>query len=362
MQGLPDVREVYGPTIEGRQEVRILIDPEVARRLDVSPRQVADTVGFAFRGQQLRRFQGQRGEIEVLLGLPETAQPGIAALADLPIPRDDADTVPLSALSTIEQTRTPPAIVRIDRKTTSWVTVEFDDEAVTTDQARERVQDAMAGVTLPEGYAWDWGQQHRDDDEALGVMFGGLGISLCVVLLMMAALFESFTQPLAILITLPLAFFGSFWMLWLLGFILDPIVIIGLIILVGIVVNNGIVMVDRVNALRRSGRSRQQALIEGCGDRLRPVLMTAITTVFGLAPLTMSQFTVAGVYIDSMAVAMMGGLISSTIFTLIALPVWYTTIEDLGRLFVGVLPSRAVPSRLRTPRTAVMVGPGGEGN
>ena len=189
-------------------------------------------------------------------------------------------------------------------------------------------------------------------------MFGGLGISLCVVLLMMAALFESFTQPLAILITLPLAFFGSFWMLWLLGFILDPIVIIGLIILVGIVVNNGIVMVDHVNALRRSGRPRQQALIEGCGDRLRPVLMTAITTVFGLAPLTMSQFTVAGVYIDSMAVAMMGGLISSTVFTLIALPVWYTTIEDLGQLLAGLLPTRVVPSRLHVPRASVIVGTG----
>jgi len=356
MQGLEDVREVYGPTIEGRQEVRILIDPEVARRLDISPRHIADTVGFAFRGQQLRRFQGKQGEIEVLLGLPETEQPGVAALADLPIPRESGDTVPLSAVSHIEQTRTPPGIVRIDRKTTSWITIEFDEEALTTEQAQERVSNAMVGVVLPEGYAWDWGRQHHDDDEALGVMFGGLGISLCVVLLMMAALFESFTQPLAILITLPLAFFGAFWSLWMLGFILDPIVIIGLIILVGIVVNNGIVMVDHVNALRKSGRSRQEALIEGCGDRLRPVLMTAITTVCGLAPLTMSQFTVAGVYIDSMAVAMMGGLISSTVFTLIALPVWYTTIEDLGQLLAGLLPTRAVPARLHVPRASVIVG------
>jgi len=360
MQGLPDVREVYGPTIEGRKEVRIVIDPEVAGRLGISPRHVADAVGFAFRGQQLRRFQGTHGEVEVLLGLPETEQPGIAALADLPIPRQGGDTVPLSAVSEIEQTRTPPGIVRIDRKTTSWITIEFDKEAFTTEQALEQVSNAMAGVTLPEGYAWDWGKQHRDEDEALGVMFGGLGISLCVVLLMMAALFESFTQPLAILITLPLAFFGAFWSLWLLGFILDPIVIIGLIILVGIVVNNGIVMVDHVNALRQAGRSRKEALIEGCGDRLRPVLMAAITTVFGLAPLTMSQFTVAGVYIDSMAVAMMGGLISSTVFTLIALPVWYTAIEDLGQLLAGLLPNRAIPTGLHVPTASVIVGTGSD--
>jgi HAE1 family hydrophobic/amphiphilic exporter-1 len=110
------------------------------------------------------------------------------------------------------------------------------------------------------------------------------------------------------------------------------------IILVGLVVNNGIVMVDHVNTLRREGKERIEALVEGSGDRLRPVLMTVITTVVGLTPLALSEFTVAGVYIQSMAVAMIGGLISSSIFTLIALPVWYTTVEDLGAIVLGLLP------------------------
>jgi HAE1 family hydrophobic/amphiphilic exporter-1 len=89
-------------------------------------------------------------------------------------------------------------------------------------------------------------------------------------------------------------------------------------------------------------------------------MMAAITTVFGLAPLTMSQFTVAGVYIDSMAVAMMGGLISSTVFTLIALPVWYTAIEDLGQLLAGLLPNRAIPTGLHVPTASVIVGAGSD--
>ncbi len=113
---------------------------------------------------------------------------------------------------------------------------------------------------------------------------------------------------------------------------------IGVIILVGVVVNNGIVMVDHVNTLRREGHERSHALVEGCGDRLRPVLMTVITTVVGLLPLSLSEFTVAGVYIQSMAVAMIGGLISSTIFTLIALPVWYTAVEDLFAMLLGLFP------------------------
>ena len=154
--------------------------------------------------------------------------------------------------------------------------------------------------------------------------------SVLAVILLMAALFESFTQPSAILITLMLAFFGAFWSLWIFGYELNPIAFMGIIILIGIVVNNGIVLVDHVNSLRLAGTERRKALIEGCGDRLRPVVMTAITTIFGLLPLALARATVAGAYIDSIAVAVIGGLATSTLFTLLALPVWYTTIEDLG--------------------------------
>jgi HAE1 family hydrophobic/amphiphilic exporter-1 len=180
-------------------------------------------------------------------------------------------------------------------------------------------------------------------------MLWGVIISICVVLLLMAALFESFSQPLAILITLPLALFGAFWTLWLAGFVFEILAFIGVIILIGVVVNNGIVMVDHVNNLRRESKGRTDALIEGCGDRLRPVLMTVITTVVGLIPLAFSQFTVAGVYVQSMAVAMIGGLISSTIFTLIALPVWYTAVEDFFATMLGLLPAslRRTASRRR---------------
>jgi HAE1 family hydrophobic/amphiphilic exporter-1 len=213
----------------------------------------------------------------------------------------------------------------------------------------------------------------RREDEGLQAMGFGILMSLVVVVLLMAALFESISQPLAILITLPLGFFGAGWSLWLCGFKLDVLALIGVIILIGLVVNNGIVMVVHVNALRRQGLTREAALVEGCGDRLRPVLMTAITTVCGLVPLALSpvlrsmawatlgielsQFTVAGVYIESMAVALMGGLVSSTLFTLVALPVWYTTIEDLGALLAGLVArGSGAGGRLRWPRGGVLAG------
>ena len=338
--GLPHVTEVWGPTISGRQELRVRIDPERARAAGLTPERIANAIAFTFRGQQLRRYPGPNGELEMLLGLHETEKPGVAALIDLPIPARDGRTVALQSIAEIERGRTPNHISRSQRRTTQRVTVQYDEEATTNAEVRELMAAQMAHVVLPEGYRWDWGERQHQDDEALGIMLTGVLISMTVVVLLMMALFESITQPLAILITLPLALVGAFWGLWAFGYVFEVLAFIGVIILIGVVVNNGIVMVDHVNALRRQGKDRETAVVEGCGDRIRPVLMTVITTVVGLTPLAISGFTVAGVYIQSLGVAMICGLISSTVFTLIGLPVWYSAVEDFGAVIAGLFPRR----------------------
>jgi HAE1 family hydrophobic/amphiphilic exporter-1 len=354
MRGLDHLEEIWGPTIQGTKELRLMVDADTAHRLDVSPQAIADAVGFAFRGRRLRRFQGVNGEVEMVMGLPEEAQPGIDALADLPIQSRSGRIVPLSSVAEITVARTPERIRREDRQTTSWVTAQFEKEALTTEEAKKLVEERMEGYTVPEGYSWDWGDWGHDRDEALGTMTRGVVMSLVAVILLMAALFESFTQPFAILITLMLAFFGAFWSLWLGGYDLNPLAFMGIIILIGIVVNNGIVLVDHVNSLRVSGVERREALIQGCGDRLRPVVMTAISTIFGLIPLIASKATVAGAYIDSIAVAVVGGLATSTIFTLLALPVWYTALEDIGIAFLRALPKRSSDPISKQPAGSVL--------
>jgi HAE1 family hydrophobic/amphiphilic exporter-1 len=354
MRGLDHLEEIWGPTIQGTKELRLMVDADTAHRLDVSPQAIADAVGFAFRGRRLRRFQGVNGEVEMVMGLPEEAQPGIDALADLPIQSRSGRIVPLSSVAEITVARTPEWIRREDRQTTSWVTAQFEKEAVTTEEAKKLVEERMEGYTVPEGYSWDWGDWGHDRDEALSTMTRGVVMSLVAVILLMAALFESFTQPFAILITLMLAFFGAFWSLWLGGYDLNPLAFMGIIILIGIVVNNGIVLVDHVNSLRVSGVERREALIRGCGDRLRPVVMTAISTIFGLIPLIATKATVAGAYIDSIAVAVVGGLATSTIFTLLALPVWYTALEDIGAAFLRALPKRSSDRSSKQPAGSVL--------
>jgi HAE1 family hydrophobic/amphiphilic exporter-1 len=339
VKGIEDVLEVWGPSLRGTREVRLLIDPERARSVDVEPRAIARSVQLAFRGQRLKRFEGPQGEIEMMLGLPEQAQPGLATLDDLPIARRSGGTVPLSSVADVVLARTPIEIEREDREITEVVSVEFDPDAVTTEEAQARVAAALRTLALPEGYSWGWGRWGRDRDEGQQTMLFGVLVSLIVVLLLMAVLFESLTQPLAILITLPLAFAGAFWAIYLGGYELDVLASMGLVILIGIVVNNGIVMVHHVNALREDGMDRVDALVQGCGDRLRPVLMTAITTISGMIPLAASQATIGGgVFIDSLAVAMIGGLTTSTLLTLVALPVWYTLVEDVGALVARLFP------------------------
>jgi len=356
LEGLEGAVRILGPTSSPQKEARILVDPERARALGTTPRAVADSVGFAFRGQRLATLRKASGEVEILVGLPEQARPGLGSLLDLPVARAGETTVRLGALARIETARTPNRIERQDRKTTTWLSVQFRDD-VTTETGRARVEARLRGMELPAGYSWDWGEWGERREESLGLMLRGVLLSLLLVVVLMMALFESFSQPFAIVVTLPLAFVGAFWALWLGGFVLDPVAFVGIIVLVGIVVNNGIVLVDHVNALRREGMDRTAALLEGCGDRFRPVLMTASTTIFGLLPLALSNYTVAGAYMDSLAVTVAGGLLSSTLFTLLGLPVWYTTVEDMGSLLLRVLPRRARGRRGFAPPTDSKVTP-----
>jgi len=357
LREIPEAVEVWGPSLQGQQELRLLVDTEMTAAAGVTPRAVADAVGFAFRGRRLRRFQTESGELEMIVSLPDRLEDGgMQVLSNLPISMSTGETVPLSALARLEVARMPPRITRDDRETTSVVSVQFDEEELTTEESQALVSAKMADFDLPEGYHWGFGAWGRGRDETLSTMLEGVLVSLVIVLLLMAALFESLTQPLAILITLPFAFFGAFWALWLGGYELDMIAFVGIIILIGVVVNNGIVMVDHVNHLRAEGMARVDALLTGCGNRLRPVLMTAITTIFGLVPLALAGATVGGAYIDSLAVVVIGGLSSSTIFTLVALPVWYTTVEDVGSVLARFFPRPALRPRENEGRRGVLAG------
>ncbi len=328
-QEIPEAKEIIAPDRGGRQEARVVIDPDRVRSAGTTPDAISRSVGSMFRGRMLSRLHTETGERDVFITVPESEDQGLSDVNDLEVPLAAGGTVPLDAIADIELSRTPESIRRENQRVSSWIMVTFPQE-MTTPEARAIVTERMALFDLPTGITWDFGQRGERRDDVLGTMLEGTILSLIVVMLLMAAMFESLTQPLAVFVTFPLAFFGSTWSIWFTKGELDAVGFLGVIILIGIVVNNGIVLVDHINLLRKRGRDRRTAILDGCADRIRPVLMTAITTVVGLVPLALSTFTVMNFLFDSIAIVVMGGLASSTIFTLLALPVWYSLLEDAG--------------------------------
>ena len=156
------------------------------------------------------------------------------------------------------------------------------------------------------------------------------------------------------MVALPFALSGAFWTLWATGTDFDQPAAVGLLLLIGIVVNNGIVMIEHINQYRREGMERAAAMLKGGSERLRPILMTAFTTLISLVPMVVQKPSLGGVYYYSMGLVIMGGLLVSTILTAVLLPTVTTLIEDLGsaigRLVLWI--GRLLRIRRRSPETA----------
>ncbi len=338
LRTIPGLVSVEPDLENALEEVQIRVGRERALRYGVAPERIAGNVSASLRGQRLPRFRKDEKEIEVTVQLPEHERRGVGKLGALPLGGKDGRPIPLEAMAEIKIQRGFGDIHRRNRRTSLGIKLNTTWDSL--EELRPQVAGVMDGLGLPRGYSWDYGSSFRFQQQDNRSMLLGLALAIVFIYLIMGFLFESSLLPLSVMPSIVLSWVGVYWLLWATGAKLDMMAAIGLILLAGVVVNNGIVLIDHVNALRRRGTPREQALVEGCGDRLRPVLMTAMTTIFGLMPLAFSAFTVARVYIDSLAVAVIGGLTSSTLFTLIALPVWVCTIEDLGKLGVRFLARR----------------------
>ena len=220
-------------------------------------------------------------------------------------------------------------IERSNRQTSLSIKANLAD-GKTGNDARADIEKVMNKVQLPPGYRWSFGQNFDRDDNAMGKMLLNLVLALVLVYVVMCAMFESLIYPAAILTTFIFSIFGVFWLFWITGTTFSIMAFIGVLILMGVVVNNGIVMIVHINQLRHEGMDRVDALIQGAKDRLRPILMTMGTAILGMVPLCISRTGIGG---DGppyypMARAIAGGLIFSTIVSLLVLPVIYSLLDD----------------------------------
>lgn len=349
LKGVPGVLAVYADLEEGAgEELRLRVDRDALARSGASATTVGRTVGFALRGAQLPDFQDGGEEIEVWGRFRLEDREDLPTLLDFPM-AGATGPVPLRALVEPEVAPGFGSINRQDRITLYPLTLELAPDAA-PDAVAKGVSAALEAVALPDGYTAEVGGGWMPDiaeDEARTM---ALLLSVCFVFLLMGVLFESFVLPLSILSSIPLAFLGVFWALYLTDTPLTVMGGVGLVILVGVVVNNGIVLVDVVTRLRHEGLSRTDALVEAGRSRLRPILMTALTTIFGVIPMAVGSSTFVGIPYAPLGRVVAGGMISGTVLTLFVVPFMYSILDDLrgaALRWLGAVAGRPAPGVAR---------------
>lgn len=338
IDGLTNVRTNYESR---RQEVVIRMKPEAAGLYDVTARQIAQSVSTAFGIQLSRGLQQPNREYEIWMGLKDGRDATLADLRNLPLLAPGGNRVALTTVADLEIRSSLRSIRRENRETE--VQVQFDlDEGTTPDQASALVEALMEDYQLPPGYSSEQGPGFRIDIEMAQEMLINILFAILLIYMLMAALFESVLFPIAILVSIGFSVVGVFWFLLLTGTTFTAMASTGMLLLAGIVVNNGIVLLSRIIQLREAGMPRLEAILESGRHRLRPILMTVCTTVAGLLPLALGDVRVGGLgpsYFP-MARTIIGGLVFSTLITLVVLPLIYVLLDDLKqfshRLLVAI--------------------------
>ncbi|MEL7451248.1 MAG: efflux RND transporter permease subunit [Pseudomonadota bacterium] len=322
---------------QGDQEVRITVNRERAMRAGLAAQDVATAVAIAMRGEPLREFRGQDGEIGVRMTFRENDRQTIEQLAGLPLYTADNERIPLSNVASLHVQRGEQSIRRTDRQTAASVSADLKD--TTLDEVKPQIEALMAEYSLPPGYSWKFGRGFDRNDETQKIMLENILLGIALIFIVMAALFESTLYPISIITSILFSVIGVFWFFALTGTTFSFMASIGIMILIGVVVNNGIVLVDHINNLRAEGVPRDEAIMRGAGDRLRPILMTVATTILGLMPLAMGNTQIGG---DGppyypMARAIIGGLAFSTVTSLFVVPSVYVWFDNLSRWWRKVL-------------------------
>jgi len=347
-------KDVLSDRESGEREVRISIDRTRAAVAGLTTAEIAAAVSIAMRGENLREFRAESGEVEVRLAFRDDDKQSIEQLADLPLYRPDGQRITLGTVATMHIGKSPDTIRRTDRQTAVIISANLE-EGVTASDVRPRVKSLMDQMELPPGYSWKEGRGFERQDETADMMVTNILLGVACIFLVMAALFESLVLPFSIILgSIVFSIFGVFLFFAVTGTTFSFMAMIGIMILIGVVVNNGIVLVDHINNLRQDGVPRDEAIVVAGRDRLRPILMTVATTIVGLTPLALGTTQVGG---DGppyypMARAIIGGLAFSTVVSLLVVPALYIYFDNLaawGRKVMRTARSPSSKSQLSEP-------------
>ncbi|ACV62777.1 acriflavin resistance protein [Desulfofarcimen acetoxidans DSM 771] len=340
VKGVEGTRNVTNSLTEASSEMRINVDREQAARYGLSASQILSAVSTSFDGKVVSSMRTGDDEVDVRMITPEDTNKSIANLNNLTIVSPTGARVPVSAVASVESHRVPTEITRTDQ--TREVRITADVTGRDVGSVNKDIQTAISKLALPDGYTVNYGGQAEDMAESFASLGMALILSVLLVFMVMSAQFESLFQPFIIMFSLPPTFIGAIFGLGITGNPISVTAMIGAIMLIGVVLNNAIVLVDYINVLRKKGHQRDEAILMAGPIRLRPILMTALTTVLALLPMAFGTGEGAEAQAP-MAIVIAFGLTFSTVITLVLVPVVYTIFDDLGKKISGKF------SRLRLP-------------
>lgn len=337
MQAVPGFVDVALNVSESVPQLRVHLHQDVMNDFHLSGLQVASIVSTAIEGETAVRYREAGDEYNVNVRLDERFRCNREALADILIPVASGALVPLRQLGRIEEALSPPTIYRENQE--RFISVGGNLSGIDLSSAVAQVERILAETPISSDFTVIIGGTAEDQQES--IMYLGIAFMVAVVLvyMVMASQFESLVDPFIIMFTVPLSVMGVFGFLYITHTTLSVMALVGLVMLVGIAVNNGIVLVDYINQLHREGRELYDAVEQGGVIRMRPVLMTAMTTILAMVPLAM-EFGSGSESWSPLARAVIGGLTTTTLLTLLVIPVLYIIFERIGERARRVFTSR----------------------
>ena len=320
------------PTLRsGAPEVQITYDRQQIIRHGLNINSIANQVRDMVKGSEATRLNRRDRRVPIVVRLAKEDRGQVADVGQLTVNPSGETPIPLNAVAELTVGEGPSEIRRIDGKRVALVQANIGDGSLgSAVEVAKRV--LMEKVDWPGYMDFFITGQNKEWERSRTSLYLALGLSLFLVYVIMASQFESLTQPLIIMFTIPMAFVGTVLGLEILGINLSVVVFLGMIMLAGIVVNNAIVLVDYANTLRGRGIPLKEAIIKAGCVRLRPILMTTATTVLGLLPMAIGLGDGAEIR-TPMAVAVISGLLTSTLLTLLVIPTIYYLFALVGERF-----------------------------
>jgi len=343
LKQLDSVAEIQRERDQGLQELQVRIDPEAIARGEAVPQWLRGMLGWVLRGARLRDYRSGGRDLPLLVELDPDSAVEVKDLGALRVPTPQG-MKPLSALTKLHIRSGPSSIERKDGRRVAEMEVvgKGDDDR----RFHMEVQSVLAGTKLPPGVRFKVGGSWEDLQKSFSALGKALALGGILVFLLTGILFEALLLPLAVIFAVPPALVGAIWALHIAGKPIDELAFLGCILLVGVVVNNGIVLIDRVQQWRRRGLPMRAAVAAAGRDRIRPVLMTALTTIAGLLPMAVRKAgSNAEIPYDTLATAVIGGLAASTVVTLVLVPVVFSLFHDLGRVLSRIARRAAARTR-----------------